>query len=290
MYYYWQYQMALILFNSNLVLDVQDHEEFKKWITIRDSFPDEGEPCKVVSYHRIGDFCSEFFMKSGEQIYLKLQGVYDNGFTKYKVINGSLEDAIKYVSNVINNCVKGANMHHLDALVKIFDNYIPGGIRPSWFDEVEFYFIDEPKKEEFDELKYSIATEVAYMNADFGCDLVDFVASLHFQPFGDLISDYIESCGKKEISLRYMMEDERCGHDCDCHNPWPAIRYIHFENGLKFIKPWYRDTDGNQYHRVLDIKKFLYSLTKEEVNKLKEINKKFREFWKDDPVDWCRLG
>ena len=290
MYYYWQYQLGIIFFNSNLVLELEETEVFKKWIDIRDSFPDEGAHHKVVSYHRIGQFCSEFFMKSGEDMYIELQGAWKYG-TKFRIQGGaSLEEAIAYADSIILNCVKGANLHHLDVLVELFGDYIPVGIKPSWFDEAEDYFLTEEEKEREDRNMFDADSEAIRLKNRFGKDLVEFVSSLYHQPFGDHISAFIEDEGEDLISLRYMTEDERCGNDCDCWNPWPAIRYLKFPTGLKFIKPW---SSGNgRYMRTNEVMEFFHSLTDEERRWVYNLNKKFREWIQDrglEEVNWYQL-
>lgn len=290
MYYFWQYQLGIIFFNSNLVLDMQDKEVFKKYITIRDSFPDEGESHKVVSYHRIGDFCSEFFMKSGEKMYIKLQGAWKYG-TKFQILNGSLEDAIAYSNDIIDSCVRGANLHHLDVLVDLFANYIPVGVKPSWCDDVERYFLTKEEKVREDRNMFHADSEANRLKNRFGKDLVEFISSLYHQPFGDHIAAFIEDEGKDLIDLRYMTEDERCGNDCDCWNPWPAIRYLKFPTGLKFIDPW--SSGDGRYIRTTEVMEFFHLLTDEERRWIYKLNEKFREWVRDrgleEEVNWYQL-
>lgn len=289
MYYFWQYQLGIIFFNSNLVLEMQEKEEFKKWINIRDSFPDEGEPHKVVSYKRIGEFCKAFFMKSGEHMYLELEGAWRYG-TKFRVLNGSLEDAIAYANEIIYSCVRGANLHHLDVLVDLFADYIPGGVKPSWFDDAVNYFLSEEDKARHDLLMFDSDGEKARLINRFGKDLVEFTSSLYFQPFGDNILGFIEDEGTDLIDLRYMVEDERDGNDCDCWNPWPAIRYLKFPTGLKFIDPW--ESGNGQHIRVTEVKNLFHSLTDEEHRWLINLNKKFREWTQErglEDINWYKL-
>lgn len=289
MYYFWQYQLGIIFFNSNLVLEMQDKEAFKKWITIRDSFPDEGEPHKVISYNRIGEFCKAFFMKSGEHMHLELEGVWKYG-TKFRVLNGSLEDAIVYANEIIYSCVRGANLHHLDVLVDLFADYIPGGVKPSWFDDAKNYFLSEEDEAIQDRIMFDSDGEKARLINRFGKDLVEFTSSLYFQPFGDNILSFMEDEGTDLIDLRYMTEDERGGSDCDCWNPWPAIRYLKFPTGLKFIDPW--ESGNGQHIRVTEVKDLLHSLTDKEHQWLINLNERFRE-WESrresDDVNWYKL-
>lgn len=289
MYYFWQYKLGIVLFNSNIVLDVQEKEEFKKYITIRDSFPDEGEPHKIISYHRIGQFCKEFFMKSGEGIHIELEWVWQHG-PKFQILNGSLKDAIDYANSIIYHCTRGANLHHLDILVELFDDYIPGGVKSSWFDDVEDYFIIDKEKNLTNQPILDYDNEMTRLINRFGKDLVEFTSSLYFQPFGTSIFSFIEDKGKDLIDLRYITKDERDGNNCDCCNPRPAIRYLKFPTDLKFIGPW--KSSNSRYLRVNEVKGFLNSLTDEEHRWLINLNEKFREWIKGrglEDINWYQI-
>ena len=278
MYHFSKYQMAIILFNSNIILKVQETEVFKKWITIRESFPSEGEPHKVISYYRIGDSCSDFFMKSGEDIYLEIEGVWRDG-VKYQILNGSLEDAIAYANDIIYNSVRGANLHYLDVLVDLFDNYIPIGATSSWFNDAEDCFLTGKEDGRVKRDAFSANIEVTLLEKRFGEDLVEFIASLYHQPFGEHILRFNEDEGEDLVYLRYITEDGRCISNCNCWNAWQEIRYLKFPTELKIIIPW--ESSKDQFLRVIEMKEFFNSLNNEEHQWLININEKFRKWIKE---------
>ena len=114
-YKFHQYQLALVLFNSNLCL-----KELKNntTLTIRDKYPDERGHGKVVSFHAKSDN-KTLFIKS--EITCTLRTDYKSGTGKvYCIMKGEVKDILKQSENTIINSVKNNTLNLLDRLVEAY--------------------------------------------------------------------------------------------------------------------------------------------------------------------------
>lgn len=285
-YYYWQWQMAIVLFNSNYARWPENIDTFKEYVSIRDRYPDECSKDQVVRFHYWNQYSKEINLVSGKEVYVELdrQAEWPFYIPTYIVKKGDIEAAIEYANKVIDECIKGSSIKALDILVDIYrsKNAIPIGEKPNWFDGIDQYFSEyvDPSEVQRDLIKYHKKEE------ELGTEMMELIETLTFHhSFGDILWEYIEATGDNTISLRYLEPDE------DCYNEYTmaadAIRYIHLPSGDKYLHP----SRNEGVWEVNIILEFLSDLDDNDISHLKEFNNSFRKWTKDigAKIDWYRI-
>lgn len=285
-YYYWQWQMAIILFNSNYARWPEKIDVFQEYISIRDRHPDECSKDQVVRFHYWNQYSKEIQLVSGKDVYVELEREAEWPFyiPTYIVKKGDIKTAIEYANKVIDECIKGSSIKALDILVEIYrsKDAIPMGEKPNWFDSVDQYFseYDDPSEAQKALVNYYKKEE------ELGEEMMELIETLAFHhSFGDILWEYIESTNDNTITLRYLEPDE------DYYNEYTiaadAIRYIHLPSGDRYLHPS-RNEGIWGVSVVLD---FLSGLDDNDLGHLKEFNSSFRKWAKDTgtKIDWYRI-
>ena len=264
-YKFHQYQLALVLFNSNLCL-----KELKNntTLTIRDKYPDERGHGKVVSFHAKSDN-KTLFIKS--EITCTLRSDYKSGIGKiYRIMKGDIKDILKQSESIILNSVKNNTLNALDKLVQAYDL-----TSRTEKDDVRWYIQNDTESSLLERIKYLGRCAEIYD------ETLQFITSLFWQPFGDILQSYLDSTSDNRVSLRYLTTDERGG--IDDQNPWMAIRYIITSSNISYITPWSSKKD--KYNRLADIYRFMSNSSKEDLDILEDLYLDIKNFCRKEKIE-----
>lgn len=264
-YMFHQYQLALILFNSNLCLKELKNDST---LTVRDKFPDERGHGKVVSFYAKSNN-KNLFLKS--EIVCTLRTDYKSGIgTVYRVMKGDTKDILKQAENIIINSVKNNTLNLLDKLVESY-----GLVSKIEKDDVRWYVFDDSESSLLERIKYLGRCAEIYD------ETLQFITSLFWQPFGDILQSYLDSTSDNRLSLRYLTADERGG--INDQNPWMAIRYITTSSNISYITPWSSKKD--RYNRLADVYRFITNFSKEDLDILEDLYLDIADFCRKEKIE-----
>lgn len=250
-----QRQLGVILFSSNLASDPKETELFKKRFDMRKPFEDEDTKSDILYYNcpSYNGF-DGFFLKSEQKFDIRVEMI--DGKIKL-FLQDNMQSALEFANSIIKSATEDDTLHHVDHLVDVYNlfGYIP--------DDIPVAFVEETAE--------SLSTHLA----KYG-DMARFVASLHHQPFSDLLSAYIEEEGDYYISLRYLSLDESDGYDGDQWNPWTAKKYLKLYHLTWYIDPWY--SGKPKLERLLEVYNILANSSEEDMRHLRFILTQIKEW------------
>lgn len=265
-YMFHQYQLALILFNSNLCLKELKNDST---LTVRDKYPDQRGRGKVVSFYTKSNNKS-LFIKS--EILCTLRTDYKSGTGKvYCIMKGEVKDILKQSENTIINSVKNNTLNLLDRLVEAYA--LASRVEK---DDVRWYIRTDTESSLLERIKYLSRCAEIYD------ETLQFITSLFWQPFGDVLQSYLENTSDNRVALRYLTADERGGID-DKNNPWMAIRYITTSSNISYITPWSSKKD--KYDRLADVYRFMSNSSKEDLDILEDLYLDIKNFCRKEKIE-----